>query len=101
MPFFCFFAVLFTLTFKGMLHFFVGRNFSSRTLSRICGRAKKTVSWFKFFVFFSILTFLKGIFSIFSCVHQIDFHVRELLKFPWGERELRDVSHRFYEFFQG
>ena len=52
MPFFCFFAVLFTLTFKGMLHFFVGRNFSSRTLSRICGRAKKTVSWFKFFVFF-------------------------------------------------
>ena len=88
MPFFCFFAVLFTLTFKGMLHFFVGRNFSSRTLSRICGRAKKTVSWFKFFVFFfSILTFLKGIFSIFSCVHQIHFHEGDLLKFTRGKSD--------------
>ena len=51
MAYFSFFTTLFTLTFKGTFHFFLGRKFSSRALSRIFRRVEKTVSWLKFKTF--------------------------------------------------
>ena len=50
--FFVFFTGLFTLTFKGTFNFFLGRKFSSRALSWIFRRVKKTVSWLNFLEFF-------------------------------------------------
>ena len=82
MPFFVFFTGLFTLTFKGTFHFFLGRKFYSRVLSRIFQRVKIMVKIFRFF--FNINLF-KGIFSIFSCVNQIHFYVRDLLDYKLGK----------------
>ena len=45
MTLFRFLTGLFELTFKGTFHFFLGRKFSLRALSRIFRRVKETVPW--------------------------------------------------------
>ena len=44
---------------------------------------------------------MKGIFSIFSCVHQIHFHLRDLLKLQGEKWFSRELLNGFFGFFTG